>query len=808
MDHIPLPKDLIDLPIDVPLLSLKPYDGKDFNGYPEHAGWSSRTNAEWQALFRSPPPKFVAFLQRWTYFGFLSRILDTEIDMHDFVRPGTKSRPMLSTRKLPHYLQAWQVRTGKYGFQDGSDTLLTLEGAFLTHRGLIESPEAFQDEDVDQTATLPNFIQSGFRGDPRGQEFAFATSLMMEAVVYVMDRTRSASFNTCFQWTSLPWLRLRKAGWCPSQLAPMFDQFSSAGVLYMTYLRRPKVHEDHRMIRVRPGQGSMPLKLCNEFECSFRKINNNTYVTAHADGCTQADCDIKAVKREELFRILDRGMIPLITTAAPTKENTEIPLVERESQETDYVAISHVWSDGLGNLEDNAMPQCQLNRLISLVQNLPGRARPIEHFWLDTICVPPDSKDKAQQKAQVQALNLMRDTYADATAVLVLDSWLLSNTCSDKEVEEVLMRIFNSTWNSRLWTYQEGALAKSLCFQFKDAAYDLEDGMAELHARSEVNFALSFTLTSSLNVRYENLRQFMRKTTAEERMLAVFEGLRFRSTSVLADEALCLATLLGLDVSKILKAGSKASQRMKRFWKLVEKVPLEVLGFEGETFDLPGLRWAPRSFLHVESSRTHRTGAYLGFSGKMPLTELKCGIRTPQGLRIRSQGYTFQTGENRLSNEILMRDQESHWSYLVGTGIHSWGVRNDAFDIDPAAELGVTRLAFLSLWSEDRENVPPHMVPGDTGILVAILDKPEGDDGVIYVRRLSSAIRMKAIPELHRHNLSLLESRLGKAQDYISSLEGLAPNADNPSVLYGLENDLLVSCMWFRMDVEKEWCIE
>jgi hypothetical protein len=76
------------------------------------------------------------------------------------------------------------------------------------------------------------------------------------------------------------------------------------------------------------------------------------------------------------------------------------------------------------------------------------------------------SKDEAQKIA----LQKMRQTYKDATAVLVLvlDSWLLSCEVSRKPETETLMRIFNSPWNRRLWTFQGGALPKSRMFQFGD----------------------------------------------------------------------------------------------------------------------------------------------------------------------------------------------------------------------------------------------------------------------------------------------------------------------------------------------------
>jgi len=56
-----------------------------------------------------------------------------------------------------------------------------------------------------------------------------------------------------------------------------------------------------------------------------------------------------------------------------------------------YVAISHVWSDGLGNAIANTLPWCQLQRIQGLVdalyQDTAGNQHPVP-FWMDTLCVP------------------------------------------------------------------------------------------------------------------------------------------------------------------------------------------------------------------------------------------------------------------------------------------------------------------------------------------------------------------------------------------------------------------------------------
>jgi hypothetical protein len=106
-------------------------------------------------------------------------------------------------------------------------------------------------------------------------------------------------------------------------------------------------------------------------------------------------------------------------------------------------------------------------RLSELIRGLPGCTLNSALFWIDTIACPPDAA--GQNEAQDLAISMMRQTYEDACAVLVLDSWLQSLAIKGLSDTEILLRIVCSAWNSRPWTLQEGALANTLFFQFAHA---------------------------------------------------------------------------------------------------------------------------------------------------------------------------------------------------------------------------------------------------------------------------------------------------------------------------------------------------
>lgn len=174
------------------------------------------------------------------------------------------------------------------------------------------------------------------------------------------------------------------------------------------------------------------MSLCSPFKCRYTQLKDETYQTQHVFGCT--GCHDIVADSAELCEILEKGSIPFILSIDDKDENETIAFVEAEPWMS-YVAISHVWSDRLGNPYQNALPKCQLVRLSDMVRRLDGQYSNIILFWIDTICIPPDSSGMKQ--AQDLAIPLMRKTYEEATSVLVLDSWLFTTTSIEKSYAEI-----------------------------------------------------------------------------------------------------------------------------------------------------------------------------------------------------------------------------------------------------------------------------------------------------------------------------------------------------------------------------------
>lgn len=196
------------------------------------------------------------------------------------------------------------------------------------------------------------------------------------------------------------------------------------------------------------------------------------------------------------------GGIPLVSVHKNASGDFTIR-VRRATATSQFTAISHVWSDGLGNKHSNVLLQCQLislakcrSRLLSdgdraiyyeegeedrtgtisitslgLDQSTsPKRHRP-RLFWTDTLCI---SVDEQYSELKTKAINKMDAIYAQAREVLVRDSEIRGLNIKTTHPREMLALIAYSSWAGRCWTLQEGAIGRVCYFQCAEGALILD----------------------------------------------------------------------------------------------------------------------------------------------------------------------------------------------------------------------------------------------------------------------------------------------------------------------------------------------
>ncbi|CAG9990670.1 unnamed protein product [Clonostachys byssicola] len=696
MDFLPRPQNSLYPCPEITLLSLEQYDGEDFYTYPERQGWGPRTPKKWGECFADPNHKFIAMVERWLLFGYLFTFFGKDkVKKTNFVDwKGNPPYPVLTMRELPRLFLT------KDPVKSGSNFGLLLEIVLLNERFIRTNEGILIEEGANSEISLDQFIMEFNVEDVRSSYISLLTSIIFEMgneTYYQLVHQRPSlsrqfiAFNIAT--TNMLYTEFRLNGWCPADLVTIFQRFNTSCFYFLLNMTNPQPAADHLDILAVEATSTQTAQttpsapngsarerqvleqdqnhhsrddrpLCTPQTCKARVFDDDTYKTKHAT--LDCSCDFVKADTSKLCEILHKASIPLIESVDPDDEHAEITFIEAQPG-IKYVAISHVWSDGLGNTSENAIPRCQLQRL--------SRHGDYVYFWLDTICIPPDKicgctctpikscappcSGHELEAAQNISLGLMRKTYEDAEAVLVLDSWILETTCEGKSHIETLLKIFTSSWTRRLWTYQEGFLAKVLHFQFLDRTLDVDNAVIELQEYSDVIIRLTFlspimaaywelrhhaqshrlirgrfwnlTLplpgltseegrTGEHTVRnderswtpemYESVSEDQPEEGDEEklarRLITAASAVYHRSTSVITDEPLCLGAVLGLDLGKI--AATEPDYRAEKFWQMFQMVPKQLLFLSGPKIDVPNYRWAPLSLLRTSQPVLHSDG--------------------------------------------------------------------------------------------------------------------------------------------------------------------------------------------------------
>ena len=268
-------------------------------------------------------------------------------------------------------------------------------------------------------------------------------------------------------------------GWCPARITNTSYQLQSKSLYLLTaFDPATLIGANHR------NCGHNACNVDNLQDCSAQ----------HVSDCACNDCPLVHVPNKRLLAICEAGEVPVLSCTLDCSGILNIDLIA-SSQRPTFIAISHVWSDGLGNDTANALYQCQIVDIARQVRHLRdlldaeaslGSLVPSEPnelssqsvlfdgqpvlFWLDTLCIPLDGK------ARKSAIGRIDRTFAAADAVLVRDSGL-QRLSSPFEMLPLQLAIYmhSMKWLTRCWTLAEGVAAWKIHLQFSGRAYNLDE---------------------------------------------------------------------------------------------------------------------------------------------------------------------------------------------------------------------------------------------------------------------------------------------------------------------------------------------
>lgn len=584
MDHLPASSHYT--PFEVPYIfdQSRPfvYDNGDWPGYLGRQGFTlqdfqEETTRRTHATAKLTPKQAASLTQAWLYFGLIHCITRVPVETSKFLRYNDNGQQVITTAYLAEHIENWRnliaqwSETDKEEYITGVDNIIgILEHFYITVVGF-------------DSKVVPS-------------EVSFSMVIMLKTLICVKTSFFPGSMVPRESWygdyKKVLKTNLHNNGWCKADIFRFF-QFASSLMIYHLSTQDPYPStRDHSS--------------CSEIECHALQSTEVGYKQRHIT--SECSCPLIGLEEQQLDTVIMEGCIPGLTFDDETGLSVH-PIVAGGKQEIEsYVAISHVWADGLGNPSRNSMYRCQLKKLQRRVNAVMSRHRGDPNvsprsayfpFWVDTLCVPAN-----KGPAKTKAIASMAAIYQTATLVLVLDS-NLETVPSALPVLEKAICIMSSIWWTRLWTMQEGAFAKQLYFQFRGDAVTVSDlcenqnlGMGQYAELSQIisDFLLSDTVSAFSGLALDKIR------SEQGRYILRTIGHRFCTHA--KDEPICLSTLLGLDITAIYESSNEAKGRMKKFVLLQAHFPTALLfmgDYKPRAIDEDGFRWVPETFVSRRS---------------------------------------------------------------------------------------------------------------------------------------------------------------------------------------------------------------
>ena len=651
MDHLPAVLNGTVQGLEtVPYLCEKSYDGGPFLTYPirenrpeiipDAASAGKQLLLEYEMLHPTPNKIFEAFCQTWLFFGLINELLGNICKPVDFVRAEKGGNgKIISTSRLPKLIEQWMT-----SIQNGSSTITYEHVAKclrLTHATLLAAGPEFD-------------LSVKFCIASVGELFEHATNRAFEIENLVLHNKCPATWGTQFGktvWNE----RMQRSGWCPSQIETTTHTILHLQSLYFLASMQSSVSNGRHGV-------------CDSLKCIAYQTNLEDYATQHVSKACR--CKELCVDMSSLNTVLNTGALPLLRISeAETLDELTVELVASQP-DSRYLALSHVWADGLGNAKANALPRCQLRQLRNFTQSLGAKLSSDEPqiellFWCDTMCCPATPGESKNR-----VLTKMKNIYEESTCVLVLDASIRLFDSEAMGPEEICARIFSSGWMRRLWTLQEAALPAGkgrLWFQFRDQAVNFRPLWQQIISLFNNDWSRR-GLTTDILGRLKIFKTFFHLETGAD-LAMVDAAFQYRSVSIHSDEPLLIGTLLGLDVASIVNGSDQT--RIHRMWSLmpsvVRGIPKSILFRLGPRLEQEGYRWAPSTMLyHEETNVILETVRYGDDQGTL----------TKHGLMVRLSGYQMSFPQHPSGlpinhwnlmldeNLLYMRDHEASW-YLV-----------------------------------------------------------------------------------------------------------------------------------------------
>ncbi|KAK5113515.1 hypothetical protein LTR62_003384 [Meristemomyces frigidus] len=375
------------------------------------------------------------FIQTWLVFGLLHEIFGRQGRASEFVVPrldsaGRYAGRFLSTTALLGIATNWAESWAHLTDTDEANRLLDhLNECISVAFGVLNA------------AGLPAHLTPWL---------LWSTVSVTQTLQWVVDKALqyngTKSVRTWSDWDShieVFIARMHSNGWCPADvkkwrlIAGLQGGFQL--LYYLSRMKQPQVKNHNR---------------CIADVCMATQYDMYGQATVHR--CAAEYCGTMGVDDEAMIATFDDGHFGLLEFQDAEDIASLRAVVVSTKDVRDYIAISHVWADGMDNPHANQLPRCQLLHIAEAARQLSRQAGHANlPVWLDTMCCPINSPSHRST-----CLMLMRQIYQGATIVLLVDTQIERYNLSGLDSVEINARALFSSWMTRLWTLQEGALTK------------------------------------------------------------------------------------------------------------------------------------------------------------------------------------------------------------------------------------------------------------------------------------------------------------------------------------------------------------
>jgi len=405
MNHLPRPGYRVKLDLVVPYLSTLPipYGQDEFKDFPGTHGFETGPSGvmTFHELQKTTTDRALDFLQSWLFFGVMARVSGDDFQKAHF----HESAHELDSRPLLPLIQSFSSKLREHEPRNHQRSIHIREVCQSAHR------------------QCDGFDQDWPSAGPLWPQVLLSIHVLLEILeciphVYVASNRyqtasrhggrsfRSERYET-LEPTSLSLYQTSLRAvfdqavvskmWCWKQLRRICCTNSYVAVIYLCQLRRT------------PKRLGWPLMCAvdDTSRCSCFDFTRRALVGAHTiESCR---CQPPLVDDGIMTDILRSGGIPLLKCVCQQigrhRHIVSVPY-EPAFPGLQFVALSHIWADGLCHPENNTILACQLHAILDDITSVLNFKRPsldglytllsreqTSYLWIDFMCIPQEQED-------------------------------------------------------------------------------------------------------------------------------------------------------------------------------------------------------------------------------------------------------------------------------------------------------------------------------------------------------------------------------------------------------------------------------